>query len=103
MVDDRPKVTKERHQHPATKISLPKRKPISATVRLTGSDSPSHGRAEFFDFQTKEWGTICDSGPLTVDGWASVLCKDIGYYRAMKIEYAKVCNCCLQYFMIIYI
>ena len=63
-----------------------------AHVRLVGGSGPHHGRAEYYDNKKGVWGSICDMPGFILEGWASVLCRDLGFEKADVVIYAHVSN-----------
>ena len=63
---------------------------IRPQLRLAGTRSNAYGIAEMYDRKTSRWGTVCDVGRLSVDGWPSVFCRTMGYEKAEQVVYARV-------------
>jgi len=57
-------------------------------VKLVGGKRKSEGFAMMYNTTLKRWGTICDIH-VVAHGWPSVLCKEMGFEKAEKIEKRK--------------
>jgi len=69
------------------KDEIKTKKPMKM-VKLVGGKIRSEGFAMVRDSETKRWGTVCDIH-VVKEGWPSVLCKEMGYDKAEKIEKRK--------------
>ena len=60
----------------------------SDNVKMVKGKAPNEGIAMYRNTKG-EWGTVCDKR-FNINGWAQVMCRELGYDHAIEVRYENL-------------